>query len=239
MRTPSLLLLLGQLAAAAPGAQPVPPRAAADAGVEVERTVQPLAVDRQVTPEAVRLGEPFVYRITIHHPAAQRWELRTPRELGGFELLAQSRTRSDGKGESATTYLLRMSLFALGSHVLPPSPSTWWSRRAGGWPASTARTSRRRAACGRTPTSSAPSSRTSSPTRTCRSAAGGCSGGCWGSSPSPRSPGSLAAPGSPGRGGLPRPRPRRRSRSAPGRRSTRSRPRGCPSAGCSASSTSG
>lgn len=119
MRTPSLLLLLGQLAAAAPGAQPVPPRAATDAGVEVERTVQPLAVDRQVTPEAVRLGEPFVYRITIHHPAAQRWELRTPRELGGFELLAQSRTRSDGKAESTTTYLLRMSLFALGSHVLP------------------------------------------------------------------------------------------------------------------------
>ncbi len=119
VRTPSLLLVLGQLAAAAPGAQPVPSRAGADAGVEVERTVQPLAVDRQVTPEKVRLGEPFVYRITIHHPAAQRWELRTPRELGGYELIAQSRTRSDGKGESSTTYLLRMSLFALGSHVLP------------------------------------------------------------------------------------------------------------------------
>ena len=92
---------------------------------------------------------------------------------------------------------------------------------------------------GRTPTSSAPSSRTSSPTRTCRSAAGGCSGGSWGSPPSPRSPGLLGAPGSAGRGGLPRPRRRRRSRSAPGRRSMRSRPRGCPSAGCSASSTSG
>ena len=113
MRSVSLLLLLGQLAAAAPA-----PRAApADAGAE--RTVQPLAVDRQLTPEAVRLGDPFVYRITLHHPPGQRWDLRTPRDLGGFELLEQSRTRADGKAESTTTYLLKMSLFALGSHVLP------------------------------------------------------------------------------------------------------------------------
>jgi hypothetical protein len=93
------------------------PDAVADAGAE--RVVEPLAVDRQVIPEAVRLGEPFVYRITVHHPPGQRWELRTPRDLGGFELLEQSRTRSDGKDQSATTYLLKMSLFALGSHVLP------------------------------------------------------------------------------------------------------------------------
>lgn len=115
--TPPLLLLLGSLFAAGAAPQPAPPRAAADAGVE--RTVQPLSLDRQVTPEAVRLGDPFVYRITVHHPAAQRWELRTPRDLGGFELLAQSKTRSDGPAESTTTYLLRMSLFTLGSHVLP------------------------------------------------------------------------------------------------------------------------
>jgi hypothetical protein len=93
------------------------PDTVADAGAE--RVVEPLAVDRQVIPEAVRLGEPFVYRITVHHPPGQRWELRTPRDLGGFELLEQSRTRSDGKDQSATTYLLKMSLFALGSHVLP------------------------------------------------------------------------------------------------------------------------
>lgn len=117
MTAASLLLLLGQLTAAAPAARPVPPPSPADAGVE--RTVEPLAVDRQVTPGAVRLGDPFVYRITVHHPPAQRWELRTPRDLGGFELLEQSRTRSDGKAESTTTYLLKMSLFALGSHVLP------------------------------------------------------------------------------------------------------------------------
>src|SRR4029453_189737 len=81
--------------------------------------VEPLSVDRQVIPEAVRLGEPFVYRITLHHPPGQRWELRTPRNLGGYELLEQSRTRSDGKTESTTTYLLKMALFELGGHVLP------------------------------------------------------------------------------------------------------------------------
>ena len=109
-----LALLLGPAAARA---QPTPGPATVDAGAE--RTVQPLAVDQQVIPEAVRLGEPFVYRITVHHPPGQRWELRTPRDLGGYELLEQSRTRQDGKGESATTYLLKMALFELGSHVLP------------------------------------------------------------------------------------------------------------------------
>jgi len=102
--------------AAAPPAAPVV-AAAVDAGTE--RTVEPLSVDRQVIPEAVRLGDPFVYRITVHHPPGQRWELRTPRDLGGYELLEQSRTRSDGKTESTTTYLLKMALFELGSHVLP------------------------------------------------------------------------------------------------------------------------
>lgn len=99
-----------------PGTAPVG-APASDAGTE--RAIQPLSVDRQVIPEAVRLGEPFVYRITVHHPPGQRWELRTPRDLGGYELLEQSRTRSDGKTESTTTYLLKMALFELGSHVLP------------------------------------------------------------------------------------------------------------------------
>jgi hypothetical protein len=100
-------------AQAAAGPTPV----AADAGVE--RAIEPLSVDRQVIPEAVRLGDPFVYRISVHHPPGQRWELRTPRDLGGYELIEQSRTRSDGKTESTTTYLLKMALFELGSHVLP------------------------------------------------------------------------------------------------------------------------
>ena len=118
LRRPSRLLVaaLPLLALGAP-----PARAdevlAADAGTD--RTVQPLAVDRKVLPEQVRLGEPFVYRITLHHPPGQRWELRTPRDLGGFELVEQSRFRSDGKAESTTTYVLKMALFALGSHVLP------------------------------------------------------------------------------------------------------------------------
>jgi len=103
---------VGAPAAAAPATQ-----TSADAGSE--RAVEPLSVDRQVIPDAVRLGEPFVYRITLHHPPGQRWELRTPRDLGGYELLEQSRTRSEGKTESTTTYLLKMALFQLGSHVLP------------------------------------------------------------------------------------------------------------------------
>jgi hypothetical protein len=105
-----LLLLLAPVVRAQPALS-------ADAGTE--RLVQPLAVGRQVIPDEVRLGEPFVYRITLHHPSGQRWELRTPRDLGGFELIEQSRTRTDGKNESTTTYLLKMAMFVLGSHVLP------------------------------------------------------------------------------------------------------------------------
>jgi len=111
-----VLLLLASTGAFAQQSPPASPPSA-DAGVE--RAIEPLSVDRQVIPEKVRLGDPFVYRITLHHPPGQRWELRTPRDLGGYELIEQSRTRSDGKTESTTTYLLKMSLFELGSHVLP------------------------------------------------------------------------------------------------------------------------
>ena len=111
----ALLILAPVSARAQAAAAPAP--SAADAGVE--RAIEPLSVDRQVIPDKVRLGDPFVYRITLHHPPGQRWELRTPRDLGGYELVEQSRTRSDGKTESTTTYLLKMALFELGSHVLP------------------------------------------------------------------------------------------------------------------------
>jgi hypothetical protein len=115
--TLALLLLAPARVFAQAAVGPASPPPAADAGIE--RAVEPLSVDRQVIPEAVRLGDPFVYRITLHHPRGQRWELRTPRDLGGYELLEQSRTRSDGKTESTTTYLLKMALFELGAHVLP------------------------------------------------------------------------------------------------------------------------
>lgn len=104
----SALPLLLALAAAAPAEAP-------DAG----RTVQPELVERKVVPEKVRLGEPFVYRLDIRHPSTQRWELRTPRELGSFELIEQSRTRQDAQGHATTTYLLKMAMFALGEHVVP------------------------------------------------------------------------------------------------------------------------
>ncbi|HEY1335539.1 MAG TPA: hypothetical protein VGF31_14855, partial [Myxococcaceae bacterium] len=118
-----VLLLASPLSALAEPVRPAtpPPAATPSAAVDAgtERTVEPLSVDRQVIPQTVRLGDPFVYRITVHHPAKERWELRTPRDLGGYELIEQSRTRSDGKTESTTTYLLKMALFELGSHVLP------------------------------------------------------------------------------------------------------------------------
>jgi len=104
----SALPLLLVLAAAAPASAP-------DAG----RTVQPESVDRKIQPEKVRLGDPFVYRLDIHHPSNQRWELRTPRDLGSFELIEQSRSRQDEKGHATTTYLLKMAMFALGEHVVP------------------------------------------------------------------------------------------------------------------------
>jgi hypothetical protein len=115
------LAVSGLLALAPAAAQAQAPAAPAPAAVDagVERSIEPLSVDRQVIPDKVRLGDPFVYRITLHHPPGQRWELRTPRDLGGYELIEQSRTRSDGKTESTTTYLLKMALFELGSHVLP------------------------------------------------------------------------------------------------------------------------
>ncbi|HET6983372.1 MAG TPA: hypothetical protein VFI53_14610, partial [Myxococcaceae bacterium] len=79
-RSWALALLAGVLvlapAAAYAQAPAAPAPVAADAGVE--RAIEPLSVDRQVIPEAVRLGDPFVYRITVHHPPGQRWELRTP-----------------------------------------------------------------------------------------------------------------------------------------------------------------
>jgi hypothetical protein len=86
---------------------------------EAGQTVQPLSVRREVIPEQVRLGEPFVYRVSIEHRASQRWELRTLRDLGSYELLEESRTRQDAGDRSTTTYLLKMALFALGEQVLP------------------------------------------------------------------------------------------------------------------------
>jgi len=117
-RAALLLLLALAVPGIAFGGQGAPAASGADAGV-VERTVEPQGLDRQVIPEVVRLGDPFVYRITLRHPPGQRWELRTPRNLGGFELLEQSWTRQDAKDQSSTTYLLKMSLFELGNHVLP------------------------------------------------------------------------------------------------------------------------
>ena len=130
----------------------------------------------------------------------QRCELRTPRDLGGYELIEQSRTRSDGKTESTTTYLLKMALFELGSHVLPTSPSTWWTPPVAASRASTARTSRRSSSlpkdadqlgaklCGH-----------QAPTRTSPSAAGGSSGGWPARSPPLRWSGCSAASSAPGR----------------------------------------
>ena len=194
----------------------------------------------QVTPEAVRLGDPFDYRITVHHPPAQRWELRTParpRRLRAARPEQGPRRRQGGEHH----HVRAPDVALRAGQPRAPHPHLRRGRAAGrrGGTHRRRRTSRRRAACRRTPTSSAPSSRTSSPTRTCRSAAGGCSGGSWGW------PAVAALAWLARRAWLRRPR-RLAPATPPLPLEERTRaaldalePRDCPSAGCSASSTSG
>ena len=123
-------------------------------------------------------------RATDHppHARASAGSCCTPRELGGFELLDQSRTRIDGRRPRAPPPIgcgCRCSSWAATcSHR---SPSSGGAAGAGvtriDGPDMQAESSPPR----RTPTSRAPARGHQGPTRRCRSAAGGCSGGCWGS----------------------------------------------------------
>ncbi|MGO8969682.1 MAG: hypothetical protein ACLQDQ_08925 [Myxococcaceae bacterium] len=98
-----LSLALALLAApASVDAGPVPPR-----------------ISPEVSAEKVRLGEPFTYTLSVMHSPDERWELRTPADLGAFGLRSSARQRVDGKGQSTTTFRLELALFELGEHELP------------------------------------------------------------------------------------------------------------------------
>ncbi|MHB8872620.1 MAG: hypothetical protein ACYC8T_02940 [Myxococcaceae bacterium] len=73
----------------------------------------------RVEPGRVQLGEPFVYELVLTHDKGQRAELRTPGDLGAFEVLDQKRSRHDGKEAATTTFKLQLSLFELGKKKLP------------------------------------------------------------------------------------------------------------------------
>ncbi len=181
----------------------------------------------------VQLGEPFVYRITLDHPPGQRCELRDPARLGGFELLDSSRS-APTEGESPPPPSRSRSRCSSSAATCSPrSPSTCWTPRRRCGPLDGAgHEGREQPARSRRRRSRAPSSRTSSPSRTSRCGAGGCS---------TRSLAALAVgaglscSGAAGRTGRRRscavPPAAARSTSAPARRSTRSRPRACPSEG--------
>jgi len=86
---------------------------AADAGAPPPR-ISPV-----LSAEKVRLGEPFIYTLTVLHSPDERWELRPSTDLGAFALRSSGRERADGPDRSTTTFRLEMALFELGEHALP------------------------------------------------------------------------------------------------------------------------
>ncbi len=74
----------------------------------------------RVTPEVVKLGEPTTLELVITHAPTQRYELKTPGDLGDFEYLGQERKRVDGTDTSTTTILVKLSAFKLGELQTPP-----------------------------------------------------------------------------------------------------------------------
>lgn len=87
----------------------VAPAEGADAGL-----VPPEQLRVRVSPEAVKLGEPFTLEVSITHAPNQRYELKTPSDLGDFELMGTERKRTDGADRSTTTIDVKLSAFQLG-----------------------------------------------------------------------------------------------------------------------------
>lgn len=74
----------------------------------------------RVKPEHVKLGEPLTLEIVVTHDPGQRYELKSPSDLGDFEFLEQERSRVDGAGRSTTTIEVKLSAFKLGELDTPP-----------------------------------------------------------------------------------------------------------------------
>jgi hypothetical protein len=103
--TAAVSLALALFTAAAP---PEP-----DAGTDLPR------ISAEVSEPKVKLGEPFTYTVTVTHPSNERWELRSPGDLGPFGLRGSDRQRVDRRSESGTTFRLELQLFELGAHTIP------------------------------------------------------------------------------------------------------------------------
>jgi hypothetical protein len=88
--------------------------ASPDAGVTA-----PFQLSSRVTPQKVKLGEPFVLEVVVAHDPLQRYELKTPGDLGDFEYLGQERKRVDGSDQSTTTLQIKLSAFQLGTLDTP------------------------------------------------------------------------------------------------------------------------
>lgn len=95
------------VAAASPAAEP-------DGGL-----LPPEQLRVRVTPEHAKLGEPVTLEIVVTHDPGQRYELKTPSDLGDFEYLGQERSRVDGPSQSTTTIQVKLSAFQLGSLDTP------------------------------------------------------------------------------------------------------------------------
>jgi hypothetical protein len=81
--------------------------------------IEPIAHQAKVDHPKVKLGEPFVYTIRITHSPDQRYELAVPHELGAFSVLSLDRAREDQKGQSVTTFTMKLGLFELGPRQIP------------------------------------------------------------------------------------------------------------------------
>jgi hypothetical protein len=104
VKAPLLLLLLA---------------AAAHAQIDAGVVAPPRQVLVRAVPEQVQLGEPFVVQAVITHDKAQRVDLRTPGDLGDFDLVESKRSRVDGADSSTTTFDLKLSAFAMGKQKTP------------------------------------------------------------------------------------------------------------------------
>lgn len=79
----------------------------------------PFQLHARVVPEKVQLGEPFTLEVVVAHEPGQRYELKTPSDLGDFEYLGQERKRVDGTDQSTTTLNIKLSAFKLGDLETP------------------------------------------------------------------------------------------------------------------------
>lgn len=79
----------------------------------------PLQLHVRATPDHAQLGEPFTLEVMVTHEPGQRYELKTPNELGDFDYLGQERRRVDGASQSTTTISVKLAAFKLGTLESP------------------------------------------------------------------------------------------------------------------------